>query len=440
MIRDEVTAALDRVVREERTALLAVLTRQVGGDLGLAEDALHDALEQAVTQWTRHGVPDRPAAWLTTTSRRRAIDRLRRIRTVTARSFAAAHLEELVHLDPDLEFDPADGHPLDVNDDQLRLIFTCCHPALGLEARIALTLRALGGLEVAELARAFLTTEVAMHQRLGRAKRKIVSAGISYRIPDRDELPRRLGDVLLVIYLIFNEGHTATRGPDLYRADLGHEAIRLARLLYRLLPHDAEVAGLLALLLLTDARRPARVGPEGAVSLREQDRTRWDAAMLTDGQSVLDHAVRLAHPGPYQLQAAVAALHGEALTFEETDWRQITLLYGELERIAPSPVITINRAIALSQIAGPAAGLAVVKPLLDDGRLAGHQPLHAAHAELLAELGDTPLAAAAYATAITLTSNNLERHALRRRAASLQPEPPFGITSSQPDSGPDPLN
>jgi RNA polymerase sigma-70 factor (ECF subfamily) len=433
-VADDVAAALDRAYREERVALLATLTRQVGGDLGLAEDALHDAFEQAVSQWARDGVPDRPGAWLTTTARRRAIDRLRRTRTHSARQLALAHLEELVHHDPDLEVDPADGTPLDVNDDQLRLIFTCCHPALGLESRLALTLRSLGGLEVPELARAFLTTEAAMHQRLGRAKRKIVAAGISYRIPDRSELPRRLADVLLVVYLIFTEAHAATRGTELVRADLGREAIRLARLLNRLLPGDAEVAGLLALLLLTDARRPARTDPTGAaVSLRDQDRSRWDHGQAIEGEAVLDDALGLGRPGPYQLQAAIAALHTRAPSFEATDWRQIALLYAELERLTPSPVITINRAVAVAQVDGPEAGLAILEPLSRDARLADHQPLHAALAELHAASGDADAADAAYREALERTGNDLDRLALSRRAADLGPGATGAARRPEPD-------
>ncbi len=415
----EVAAALERVSREERTALLATLTRLVGGDLGLAEDAVQDALEQALTQWERDGVPDRPGAWLTTTARRRAIDRLRRVQSQTSRQRALAHLEELVHHDPDLEHDPALQRPLDVGDDQLRLIFTCCHPALGLDARLALTLRSLGGLDVAELARAFLTTEAAMHKRLGRAKRKIVSAGISYRIPEHDELPGRLADVLVVVYLIFNEAHTATRGADLVRTDLGLEAIRLARLLHTLLPRDAEVAGLLALLLLTDARRAARTGPHGAIGLDEQDRTLWDTEQASEGEAVLDRALTFGQPGPYQLQAAIAALHTQAPAYEATDWHQIALLYEELERREPSPVITINRAIAVAHLAGPTAGLDILEPLAADPRLADHQPLHAARADLLAKSGDTAAAAAAYRRAIELTGNELDRRALTSRASNL---------------------
>jgi len=416
-VADDVTAALDRAYREERTALLATLTRQVGGDLGLAEDAVQDAFASAARDWVRRGVPDRPGAWLTVTARRRAIDRLRRDQTREAHQLALASMEALVHQDPE----PLIVGAAQLHDDQLRLIFMCCHPALGLEARLALTLRSVGGLEVPELARAFLTSEAAIHKRLGRAKAKIVSAGISYRVPERAELPARVADVLVVLYLVYTEGHEATRGAELVRTDLSSEAIRLARLLQVLLPDDAEVAGLLALLLLTDARRPARTDPDGrAVALDEQDRRRWDGDAIAEGLAVLDRALGLGRPGRYQVQAAIAALHAEAPSFAETDWRQIVLLYAELERIDPSPVVSVNRAVALAQVAGPAAGLAALAPLVADDRLADYQPLHAARADLLAADGRTAEAGAAYRVARALSGNDLEREALRRRAGRLK--------------------
>jgi RNA polymerase sigma-70 factor (ECF subfamily) len=314
----------------------------------------------------------------------------------------------------------ADDHGHDrsgVDDDRLRLVFTCCHPALALESRVALTLRAVGGLEVAEVARAFLTTETTMYQRLVRAKRKVKAAGIPYRVPPDDELAERLGGVLHVVHLVFTEGHVATTGEELVRADLCAEAIRLARLVAELLPAAAEAHGLLALLLLTDARRPARTDPEGTpIGLEEQDRTRWDRDAATEGTAVLDHALSLGAPGPFQVQAAVAALHAEAPTFAATDWPQIAALYGELERLAPSPVVTLNRAAALALADGPHVGLALLATLEGDERLARYQPLHATRAELLARAGDTAGAAAAYRRAIELTDNAAERRALERRA------------------------
>jgi RNA polymerase sigma-70 factor (ECF subfamily) len=306
-----------------------------------------------------------------------------------------------------------------VGDDRLRLLFTCCHPALALDARVALTLRVVGGLAVAEVARALLTTETTMYQRLVRAKRKVKAAGIPYRVPPDEELPERLGGVLHVIHLVYTEGHVATAGDDLVRADLCEEAIRLARLVVDLVP-DAEAQGLLALLLLSDARRSARTTPDGsAVSLEDQDRSHWDRDAIAEGEIVLDHALGLGRPGPFQVQAAVAALHAQAPSWDATDWVQIAALYGELERMTPSPVVTINRAVALALADGPHVGLAVLDGLDVDERLDRYQPLHAARAELLARAGDTDGAAEAYRRAIALTGNAAERRALEARAARL---------------------
>jgi RNA polymerase sigma-70 factor (ECF subfamily) len=407
--------ALERAYRDERAAVLATLTRHVGGDLGLAEDAVQDAFAAAAADWPRRGVPDRPGAWLTVTARRKAIDRLRDERAQATRDEV---LERLVGFETD---DPVEDEEerSAVADDRLRLMFTCCHPALALEARIALTLRALGGLTTVELARAFLTSEAAMQQRLVRAKRKIAAARIPYRVPPDDQLPERLAGVLRVVYLVFNEGHTATAGTELTRASLCDEAVRLARLLAALMPDDAEALGLLALLLLTDARRPARTGPDGAfVALEDQDRARWDRARIDEGSATLDRALRLRRPGPYQLQAAIAALHAGAPSFGATDWPQIAALYGRLAQLDPSPVVEVNRAVAVALADGPGAGLAILAPLNADERLDRYQPLHAARAELLRRAGDHRAARAAYERAIALTANDRERSELERRAAA----------------------
>jgi RNA polymerase sigma-70 factor, ECF subfamily len=411
--------AIEHAYREEWTLLLATLAGQVGGDIGLAEEAVADAFAAAAAEWPERGVPSRPGGWLTTVARRRAIDRLRRDRTRVANLAALDHLEQLVRDENDAPTsDDRDHERSAIADDRLRLLFTCCHPALALDARVALTLRAVGGLEVAAVARGFLTTEATMYQRLVRAKRKVKAAGIPYRVPADDDLPERLGGVLHVVHLVYTEGHVATDSDALIRAELCDEAIRLARLVAELLPSAAEAHGLLALLLLTDARRPARVDADGLpISLEDQDRARWDRAAIAEGTAVLDHALTLQQPGPFQVQAAVAALHAEATTWETTDWAQIAALYGELERIAPSPVVTINRAAAITFVDGPHVGLAVLAGLDDDGRLDRYQPLHATRAELLARAGDLEGAAAAYRRAIDLSQNPAEQRALNARAA-----------------------
>jgi RNA polymerase sigma-70 factor (ECF subfamily) len=393
----------------------------VGGDIGLAEDAVAEAFAAAAADWPANGVPARPGGWLTSVARRRAIDGLRRARVRTANQAALEHLERLVRDENDTPPDDEHGHERSgVADDRLRLLFTCCHPALALESRIALTLRAVGGLEVAEVARGLLTTETTMYQRLVRAKRKVKAAGIPYRVPSDDELPERLGGVLHVVHLVYTEGHTATTGAALVRADLCEEAIRLARLVASLLPGAAEANALLALLLLTDARRPARTDAAGdPVSLEDQDRAAWDRDAIAEGTAVLDHALSLGPPGPFQVQAAIAALHAEAPSWSATDWPQVAALYGELSTMAPSPVVTLNRAAALAMADGPHVGLALLATLDGDDRLARYQPLHATRAELLLRAGDHAGAAAAYERAIELTNNAAERQALERRAARL---------------------
>jgi RNA polymerase sigma-70 factor, ECF subfamily len=415
----EIRGALAEAHRHQWAFVLAATVR-LAGDLDMAEECVQDAFVAALTSWTQRGIPANPGAWLTATARRRALDALRRDQTLRRK------LPLLVGTDPatsdPLEWE-GEGEEADMSqlrDDRLRLIFTCCHPALAPEAQVALTLRLVCGLTTPEIARAFLVSEPTMAARITRAKKKITLARIPYRVPPAHELPDRLDAVLTVTHLLYTTGHTAPAGDQLVRADLVERSLDLARMLYTLMPDDREVRGLLALLLLTDARRATRTATDGRLLLlEEQDRSRWDRQAIGEGRQLVDQALRRGRPGRFALQAAIAAVHAEAPSYADTDWPEVLGLYDLLLAVWPSPVVALNRAVAVAMVKGPAAGLAALEEVADDPHLATYPYLAATRADLLRRLGQTHDAAQAYRTALSLATNATEKDFLTRRLAEV---------------------
>ncbi len=401
-------AELGRIFREESGRAVATLIRAFG-DIDIAEESVQEAFAVAAERWARDGLPPNPGGWITTTARNRAIDRLRREASRDDRHAQAALLHE------------RDKPPAEVgavNDDRLRLIFTCCHPALARSSQVALTLRLLGGLQTPEIARAFLVPEATMAQRIVRAKRKIAAAKIPYRVPAERDLPERIAAVLAVLYLVFNEGYAASSGDELIRTELCAEAIRLTRVVVELLPDEAEALGLLGLLLLTESRRPARVGASGElITLPDQDRSLWDRSLIEEGQALVRECLRRNRPGPYQLQAAIAAVHSDAPTAGDTDWGQVVALYDQLFAALPTSVVALNRAVAVAELDGPQVGLAAIAGLADD--LDEYHLFHAVRADLLVRAGRPVDAADAYDRALELASNAAERQFLERRRSEI---------------------
>ncbi len=406
-------AAVADAFREEWGRVVATLIR-ITGDWDLAEECAQDAFAEALQRWDDTGVPRRPGAWLTTVARNRALDRLRRTKTESLK------LQEVAMLSPPPDPSVTDDDGSGIRDDRLRLMFTCCHPALPLEARVALTLRTLAGLTTADIARAFLVPEPTMAKRLVRAKKKIANAAIPYRVPPAHLLPTRLTGVLAVLYLLFNEGYSAPVGAEPRRDTLCAEAIRLSRALVRLMPDEPEATGLLALMLLQHSRRAARTDDGGdLVTLEEQDRSRWDRGDIDEAIRLLEETLRSGRVGPYQLQAAIAACHAEAVEATDTDWVEVAALYGRLAQVIPSPVVELNRAVAVGMADGPAAGLALVETLVATSVLDGYYLLHATRADLLRRLGRAPEAADSYRRALELTGSDAERRFLTMRLAEV---------------------
>ncbi|MET8870773.1 RNA polymerase sigma factor [Nocardia sp. NPDC004604] len=406
---------LEDLLRELAPQVLGTLLRRYGG-FEECEDAVQEALLAAATQWPVEGIPESPRSWLVTVAARRLVDQVRSEQARRRREVTAAMRETP---DTDLLPPPGDENSGD-QDDTLALLFLCCHPALTPTSQVALTLRAVGGLTTAEVARAFLVPEATMGPRISRAKQRIKATGASFAMPGAQEWAERLDAVLHVLYLIFNEGYTASSGPDLHRGELTAEAIRLTRMLHRSLPDDGEVAGLLALMLLTDARRSARTGPGGAlIPLAEQDRNRWDATLIDEGVALVTDAMSSSPLGPYQLQAATAALHVQAPRAEDTDWEQIRILYGILRRIAPNPMVTLNYAVAVAMTRGPQAGLELLETLDRDPRITGHHRLYAVRAHLQEQAGEYAAARANYRVAARRTTSLPEQRYLRDRADNL---------------------